>query len=610
MRFPSLSLSKQKMRLALLLAALSPALCVVFPAGGRRVVPVRPGGEGKKHSDHSFFPQKEKKEKKHSEHSSSSVPLRLLHLTDLHGWVAGHTHLAGLDADYGDFVSMVSHAKATALSRGEDLLVFDTGDLIEGTGISDAVPGGYHGEYIVPMVSKAPFDALTMGNHDLESAKSIDEIRRDLVPVFKGGYLTSNTNVTETREPVGGTYEVLTTAVGGRRVLVMGFIFNFLQAADTATVLEVQDRIHDSFFAEAMAVPGIDVVVVLNHIAPQVDPGQLDLLSIIQQTIRASKPSTPIVLLSGHSHVKYFKWYDDNAFTIESGKYFEEIGQVDIVLDPATGRLSNDTFSYQWVPTSRANLHRLAGVYPPHFVTEEGQQIKDQIASLTKELGLDDVEGCAAVTYDITAPVHEKNSSYRLLIEEIAPKMLFDYALPNPQFFLSSTGFLRYNLYEGEVTKNDVWTMCGFNDSYAYFPAMKGSLLTKVIETLEGISPNEVVKRPGCLAPETRMLRDANGDAIPSQLPYFVYSYEKVVPDAVYDVLCNSYDAGTIAIVLEKIYRAAGRDVKDVPKHQWYPNTISDTYMIRDYVRKYMPCDASNSPKFNDRQRLARGEFH
>jgi 2',3'-cyclic-nucleotide 2'-phosphodiesterase (5'-nucleotidase family) len=47
---------------------------------------------------------------------------------------------------------------------GYEFMLFDSGDVIEGTGISDATP--IHGQYIFPVVQKVKnYTALTIGNH-------------------------------------------------------------------------------------------------------------------------------------------------------------------------------------------------------------------------------------------------------------------------------------------------------------------------------------------------------------------------------------------------------------------------------------------------------------
>jgi 2',3'-cyclic-nucleotide 2'-phosphodiesterase (5'-nucleotidase family) len=73
------------------------------------------------------------------------------------------------------------------------LLLLDSGDLIEGTGLSDATP--VHGEFIWPLVKQIPYSALTMGNHEIGVDSSIEELEKNFVPHWNGRYLTANTKV-------------------------------------------------------------------------------------------------------------------------------------------------------------------------------------------------------------------------------------------------------------------------------------------------------------------------------------------------------------------------------------------------------------------------------
>ena len=56
-----------------------------------------------------------------------------------------------------------------AAKEGYEFLLFDSGDIIEGTGLSDATP--IHGQYIFPLIQEIKnYTALTAGNHG-ESCK-------------------------------------------------------------------------------------------------------------------------------------------------------------------------------------------------------------------------------------------------------------------------------------------------------------------------------------------------------------------------------------------------------------------------------------------------------
>lgn len=67
-------------------------------------------------------------------------------LNDDSGWVDGHAHVPAEDVTFGGLQSFLIHANNKAKASGCDLLVFDTGDLTEGTGISDS--SLIHGQYI------------------------------------------------------------------------------------------------------------------------------------------------------------------------------------------------------------------------------------------------------------------------------------------------------------------------------------------------------------------------------------------------------------------------------------------------------------------------------
>lgn len=70
--------------------------------------------------------------------------LNFIHLTDMHGWIAKYP--PNKDTDLGDILSFVTHAKRMAREQGGDVFVFDSGDAVQGSGLSDAdLP---HGRYI------------------------------------------------------------------------------------------------------------------------------------------------------------------------------------------------------------------------------------------------------------------------------------------------------------------------------------------------------------------------------------------------------------------------------------------------------------------------------
>lgn len=100
-----------------------------------------------------------------------------------------------------------------AAANKTELLLLDSGDLIEGTGYSDATPihgendrfvlnlaqsrsvhvfpiffglTMFAGEDIFPVISKIDYDALTIGNHDIGHPETVDLMMKTFIPQWQG----------------------------------------------------------------------------------------------------------------------------------------------------------------------------------------------------------------------------------------------------------------------------------------------------------------------------------------------------------------------------------------------------------------------------------------
>lgn len=73
----------------------------------------------------------------------------------------GHLKEKNYGADWGDFASFTDYMKRTAKEKGVDLLLIDTGDLHDGTGLSDST--NVDGDKSMPIFDAIDFDILTIG---------------------------------------------------------------------------------------------------------------------------------------------------------------------------------------------------------------------------------------------------------------------------------------------------------------------------------------------------------------------------------------------------------------------------------------------------------------
>lgn len=135
----------------------------------------------------------------------------VLHTTDIHGWIYGHRHIEGLDADAGDLQSLVEHLHKETAQNGTRLFMFDTGDLIEGTGLSDAT--AVHGQYIFDIMQSVEYDAWTIGNHDVGHHASVEYMGEHFIPNLHGRYITSNVEWADSKKPLGGVDHLVLTTV-------------------------------------------------------------------------------------------------------------------------------------------------------------------------------------------------------------------------------------------------------------------------------------------------------------------------------------------------------------------------------------------------------------
>ncbi|KAG5646107.1 hypothetical protein DXG03_004346 [Asterophora parasitica] len=127
--------------------------------------------------------------------------INIIHTTDTHGWLLGHQKASSPEPNYsgtfGDFSSFVTHMKAIALKKDVDLLLVDSGDIHDGTGLTDGYPpGGVDAHDSNVFFAKLPYDLLAIGNHELYVYEDTLDIYKNFIPKFKGRYLSSNANIT------------------------------------------------------------------------------------------------------------------------------------------------------------------------------------------------------------------------------------------------------------------------------------------------------------------------------------------------------------------------------------------------------------------------------
>ena len=112
-------------------------------------------------------------------------------------------------------------------------------------------------------------------------------------------------------------------------------------------------------------------------------------------------------------------------------------------------------------------------------------KLSARIRSTRDAYGLSRVLGCAPRHFNASAPLADPASLWTLYMREVAPRHLFVPAQNASQWFVSSTGALRYDIYEGNVTVDDIDMALPFSDSLHVARRVQGATIAKALRLLQ-----------------------------------------------------------------------------------------------------------------------------
>ena len=211
-----------------------------------------------------------------------------------------------------------------------------------------------------------------------------------------------------------------------------------------------------------------------------------------------------------------------------------------------------------------------------NFLTPEGQKVKDLISYYTNTLHLNDTLGCSPHTFYPQLPIIVKDSLYNLYVQNIVPSIVFNYSLPNNQYFITNTATLRYSLYSGRVDVNDIYAISPFYDNYVYYASLPVDALTYLLEQIQSFLVKDLEMTPYFHTYET----------IDYNRPAFTHSLTQLQANQVYDVVCASYDSVTFTPILQAYLQS---EIVPIP----YPTRYSSTSSIGEYIIRNFPCSSS-----------------
>lgn len=199
----------------------------------------------------------------------------------------------------------------------------------------------------------------------------------------------------------------------------------------------------------------------------------------------------PIQFLAGHSHIRAWRRLDHAAAVLEAGHYADTLGFA--AFDGRKHKtLPNSThrFDRTYLEMNRDALAAAAGLDSPlRLSTADGARLSAEIEATRTRLRLDVPLGCLRRRYRATAPYTDPASAWRLYMEKVAPASLLTPPHNESQWFISSSGALRSDIFGGKVATDDVETLLPFRDTLWVYPRVEGRLLLRALAELNRGQP-------------------------------------------------------------------------------------------------------------------------
>ncbi|PBK99158.1 hypothetical protein ARMGADRAFT_492064 [Armillaria gallica] len=440
--------------------------------------------------------------------------INIIHTTDSHGWLLGHQKASfpepNYSGDLGDFASFVSHMKEIALKKDVDLLLVDSGDLHDGTGLSDGYPpGGVDGHESTKFLTELPYDVMAIGNHELYIYAITLDMHQNLAPKLNGRYLSSNVNITLADQnnntvdvPVGSRFAKFKTRKG-RKVTALGVIFDFTGNDQNTTVQKVEDMVKESWFLEAIK-DEPDFFLLAGHMPVSRDNCRRPL---VFSAIRAIHATTPILILGGHTHIRDCVQLDGRSMSLESGRYMETVGWMSVKLDDDRSKSKNLTFSRRYLDPNRVTYEYHTRESQVTFDTKQGQEITAGLNQLFVDYDLNFTFGTAPHDYSISRAPYPSNDSQLSLFAELATPYAISVNNSRadiPNYILINTGGQRFDIYAGPFTKNDQFTIEPFTNTFFYVPEVPRKV---ALDTLQMMNENGSENRKRSLEREEELYR-------------------------------------------------------------------------------------------------------
>ncbi|KAH9022494.1 Metallo-dependent phosphatase-like protein [Lactarius hengduanensis] len=412
--------------------------------------------------------------------------VNIIHTTDIHGWLLGHQKSQPPEPNYkgtlGDLASFVSGMNKTAQNKGYDFLLVDTGDLRDGTGLSDGHPKEqWAGEETDKFFLRLPYDVMTIGNHELYKPPTIAYDMHANFSKKTKRYLTSNAFIIRVFQMQFAKFK---TPRKQLNVTAFGVTFNATGISHNVSVQSAEIMVNQSWFLDAIKERPSFFLLTGPHVG-----------RAVVKPIRDLHKDTPIIILAGHTHKRNCTQFDDDkVVALESGAFMDTVGWLSFNLSNTDKPLN---YSRRYLDPNRVTYKTKAKTSPRIC------------GSFIYAFDLSHIWGRSPKDYTLFRDVQQLSPD--LFVGEALPEVLKNATCKGSKerqkFIFMDSGVLRYDIYEGTFDQNDQLTASPYADplwcvSNAYPPVDLREARRQEMAEIDAIRQNWLLQMGAHADPE------------------------------------------------------------------------------------------------------------
>ncbi len=509
-------------------------------------------------------------------------PIRIIimYTNDIHGGI-DRSEATFMDQEFppelgggAALAGLVTRVRQKAEDEGKGFLLFDSGDIWQGTPV-----GNYKdGEIVIEFMNRLGYDAWAPGNHEfdisLESALHIMEMAE--FPV-----LSANLVNPETDEILPPARAYIIKEVKGIRIGIIGLIteetplYALPEDVQGVQFLDVK-TVTEKYIAEIK--DKVDLIMVIGHLGIPwgVDDAYKEMIETgAEKKIKYGMNAMELVhsvpgidlMVCGHIHVGYEKGWEDplnHTICLQTYGRGSGVGVYEIEVDPGTRRI----VGYDWAESNGG----IVTLFEDEFWPDDDVAVFIEEWVDSAEVGMDEPVGRALV--DITRVGVGESQMGNMVADAMREAVEADMAFTN-------LGGIRASIGMGIITPRDIFQVVPFENQLVYYE-MTGSYLKHVIEwRVKGMRQGAYVSGVKIVYSRTRPDFD--------RVVELTVNGEPWDPDRIYRVVTTDFIAeGNVGLQI----------LTEIDKAYVTTSDVVVKQAVIDYVRKHSPVEPRIEGRF------------